>query len=111
MSGKLDLEWEEVYDITEHLLGKYGIEIEDWVVLELFNEFKQRFKEAAADFLNELEDAFDHADLDDVVWYDDHTTLYEELISRFERIFGDVAEFSTGGKWVVKKERKKRNDR
>ncbi len=43
-------------------------------------------------FLRELGDAFDHADLDDTVWYDDTTTLYEEIVYRFEKIFGEVEE-------------------
>jgi len=39
-----------------------------------------------------LEDAFNHADVDDTIWYDDMTTLYEEIVIRFERIFGEVEE-------------------
>ena len=44
------------------------------------------------EFIKELENAFDYADVDDTIWYDDATTLFEEIVIRFEKIFGKVDE-------------------
>ncbi|MGQ4876140.1 MAG: hypothetical protein ACP6IY_18900 [Promethearchaeia archaeon] len=56
------------------------------------DEIKQQIEKAKKEFIKELEDAFDHADVDDTIWYDDVATLYEEIVIRFERIFGEVRE-------------------
>jgi len=54
-------------------------------------------EEKKKQFIRELADAFDTMDPGeqervDVIWYDSHTTLYEEIVLRFEKIFGEVEE-------------------
>jgi len=54
-------------------------------------------EEKKKQFMRELDDVFDTMDPGeqervDVIWYDSHTTLYEEIVLRFEKIFGEVQE-------------------
>ena len=38
--------------------------------------------------LQDIAEAFDEAEIDDTIWYDNATTLYEEIEYRINKIFG-----------------------
>ena len=97
----LDLDSEEIEELVIHKLKNIDTviinvdEVPDirTAIRVTTEEIKQRIKSASVEFIKELGDAFNHADVDDTIWYDDMTTLYEEIVIRFERIFGEVDEY------------------
>ena len=66
-----------------------------FIVDKAIKEFNQCIQDAKKEFMKELDNTFETMDEEeqercDVIWYDSMTTLYEEIVIRFERIFGEV---------------------
>jgi len=77
----LDLSFERILNIIKDpSIGDY----------RKAHEIEKCIKDAARRFIRELGNAFDSADIDDTIWYDSVTTLYDEIVLRFERIFGEI---------------------
>jgi len=66
-----------------------------FIIDKTIKEFSQCIQDAKRRFMKELDNTFETMDEEeqercDVIWYDDVTTLYEEIVIRFEKIFGEV---------------------
>jgi len=66
-----------------------------FIVDKAIKEFNQCIQDAKKEFMKELDNTFETMDEEelkryDVIWFDPLTPLYEEIVIRFERIFGEV---------------------
>jgi len=90
---------EEQLKLGYELAGKFRKKFKLKELKELWGSFfdKMDIEQKKEFFKNEIGEIFETMDEEEkqrcgLIWYDSTTTLYEELIIRFEMVFGEIKE-------------------